>query len=292
MSNGENNAPSGIEEAVRALLRGLLAGGLRVLSPGPACSRVHRKPPSGWIYAPHDHRYPETVALVRGSARLITAHRVIVLRPGRIWTILPGVTHCECFRDRRRGYALLWVICTRGHVSFFVSVYTPGAGGRVESRLVIEHDGPAESGPPASQGELAIQSHWLAALAQWGLRALEAARQPPTAARGYQRTVVDQVRGYLDSHYREDVSLRELGQLARCSPNYLNALFRRHAGVPVHRYLLEKRLTRAAQLLREGTPQVKQVAYETGFRDPLYFSKLFRRRFGHSPSVHGPSSPG
>ncbi len=93
-----------------------------------------------------------------------------------------------------------------------------------------------------------------------------------------------QVRTYLDRHYAEPVTVASLAALFRISPNYLNRLFSRREGMGIHAYLLRRRLAAADDLLRQGQHAVKEVADRVGFADPLYFSRLYRRRFGHPPS--------
>jgi transcriptional regulator GlxA family with amidase domain len=44
------------------------------------------------------------------------------------------------------------------------------------------------------------------------------------------------------------------------------------------------RLKKAAQLLKQNKFKIADVAYEVGFKDPLYFSKCFKRQFGISPT--------
>lgn len=58
-------------------------------------------------------------------------------------------------------------------------------------------------------------------------------------------------------------------------------------GMSPNKYLLEKRLKRAAQLLSEGELSVSEVSYKVGITDPSYFNKLFKTRFGTVPSKYG-----
>jgi AraC family transcriptional regulator of arabinose operon len=88
---------------------------------------------------------------------------------------------------------------------------------------------------------------------------------------------------FLERAFSEEVKLERLASFAGLSVSHLSAEFRRHLGVPPMRYLLELRLRRAAYLLADVNLSVSEVARESGFSDPLYFSRQFRRRFGQSP---------
>jgi AraC family transcriptional regulator, arabinose operon regulatory protein len=88
---------------------------------------------------------------------------------------------------------------------------------------------------------------------------------------------------YLDRNSSEGVSLEDLAGFVGLSASHLSAEFSKHLGTPPMRYLLELRLTRAAYLLANANLSIAEVAREAGFRDPLYFSRQFKKRFGLSP---------
>jgi AraC-like DNA-binding protein len=100
----------------------------------------------------------------------------------------------------------------------------------------------------------------------------------------YSQKLAEQIRSYIDLHYTEPILVNELAQIARCSPNHLNTLFRKHVGIPVHQYILQQRLQEAKRLLENSEYTIKEVAYRMGFNDPLYFSRIFRKYFLHPPS--------
>ncbi len=83
-----------------------------------------------------------------------------------------------------------------------------------------------------------------------------------------------------------DLSLSELGRLYSYSEKYLSALFKKNTGVGFSAYLTELRISRARELLAMGEGSVADVARDSGFRDPLYFSRVFREATGQSPSEY------
>ncbi len=70
--------------------------------------------------------------------------------------------------------------------------------------------------------------------------------------------------------------------------------FRRYTGNTPKQYLLQRRLWKGRRMLQEGA-SAKEAARSCGFPDPLYFSRCYRRLFGHPPSKaklnHDPSAP-
>jgi AraC-like DNA-binding protein len=67
------------------------------------------------------------------------------------------------------------------------------------------------------------------------------------------------------------------------SKGHFTALFKAHTGRTPRRFQIDERLERAVDLLRRPDLPVGEVALRTGFEDPLYFSRLFRRRYGLAP---------
>ena len=82
----------------------------------------------------------------------------------------------------------------------------------------------------------------------------------------------------------------ELDSYLRSLPfsyDYLRKLFQKEMGVTPHRYLNDRRLMAAAEnLAGQSGVSVADVAHACGFREPLYFSKMFRKRFGVPPSAY------
>lgn len=78
-------------------------------------------------------------------------------------------------------------------------------------------------------------------------------------------------------------SLEQIARAAGVSIPHLCRLFLSQVGVPPVRYLEQRRLERAADLIRVSTLRVGEVAAASGFNDPLYFSTRFRKHTGLSP---------
>lgn len=98
---------------------------------------------------------------------------------------------------------------------------------------------------------------------------------------------MEPVRAYLENHFDEDVSLADLAHVAGVSERRVSSLFQRAYGVRPLPFLIGLRLDHAARLLESGA-LVKDAAAAVGYRDPLYFSRLFKRHFGYPPqSVSG-----
>ena len=86
---------------------------------------------------------------------------------------------------------------------------------------------------------------------------------------------------YPDCGYDVNVYLSSLP----FSPEYLKKLFKKETGLTPHQYLINKRLEIAANTLTSfyGKWNISETARLCGFSEPLYFSRLFKRKFGKSP---------
>jgi AraC-like DNA-binding protein len=89
---------------------------------------------------------------------------------------------------------------------------------------------------------------------------------------------------YLHAHYNEKITLAELADLSGYSKSRFSHLFAEATGTTPIQYQNELRLQSAKEMLTATFAAVSQIAYQCGFDDPLYFSRLFKKKFGASPS--------
>lgn len=83
----------------------------------------------------------------------------------------------------------------------------------------------------------------------------------------------------------EPGSLRERAGAIGIDPATLEREIRSASGLPPHEFVIRVRLARAQHLLAESLAPVRSIATQVGYDDPAYFSRIFRRRVGMSPSV-------
>jgi two-component system response regulator YesN len=89
---------------------------------------------------------------------------------------------------------------------------------------------------------------------------------------------------YIDAHYAEPVQLTGVAEVCNVSAGYLSRLFSQHLYLSFNDYLNSVRLERARIALQEGSQSIKEIAYSVGYRDPNYFSRIFKKFIGSSPS--------
>lgn len=106
-------------------------------------------------------------------------------------------------------------------------------------------------------------------------------RRPPRAAR---KTVA--AFAFIAEHYHEDVRRGGLAKLCNLSESEFSRAFRNECGVTFEHYLLDYRIAMARDMLAEPGLAISQVAYATGFNDPSYFGRVFRRLVGTTPKAY------
>ena len=99
--------------------------------------------------------------------------------------------------------------------------------------------------------------------------------------------IIDSALRYIDSHYTdEDISLDSVAIASNISANYLSALFSQKVGLSFVEYVTKKRMERARQLLRKTDKRSGEIAGEVGYKDPRYFSFVFKKKHGCTPSQY------
>lgn len=103
--------------------------------------------------------------------------------------------------------------------------------------------------------------------------------------RGYS-PVIWKTMHYLESHYREEISLEELGGQMRMNGVYLGQLFKKETGMTCLKYQTNCRLKKAEQLLLAGKYNIGEVAEMVGYQTSQYFSRTFQKNVGVSPQEY------
>ncbi len=99
-----------------------------------------------------------------------------------------------------------------------------------------------------------------------------------------QQQIVNYTVYYLENHYKEEITLEKLAQDQFLSPTYLSKIFKEATGVSPINYLIEIRLKRAKDMLKNDNLTIKEVASAVGYQDAYHFSKSFKKLYGVSPS--------
>ncbi|WP_024867092.1 response regulator transcription factor [Butyrivibrio sp. FCS014] len=112
-------------------------------------------------------------------------------------------------------------------------------------------------------------------------------------SKGRYRDVVSQVMAYIDAHYsEEELSLNTLAAHVNFSPNHLSAVFRQATGQTFIKYLTDYRLDKAKELLLTTSKKSNEIGMLVGYKDPHYFSYLFKKTQGMTTTQYRAGSAG
>ncbi|MCU0565045.1 MAG: response regulator [Oculatellaceae cyanobacterium Prado106] len=94
---------------------------------------------------------------------------------------------------------------------------------------------------------------------------------------------LSQVFAFIETHYHQPITLSEVAQAAGYSAAYLTNLTQELTGHSVKRWIIERRMLQARNLLRETNQSVRQIAEAIGYADVGYFTRQFRQVHDDSP---------
>ena len=84
----------------------------------------------------------------------------------------------------------------------------------------------------------------------------------------------------------EDLTLEQLSKLFYISPYHLSHMFKSKTGYSLKQYILRRRIGEAQTLLTDTNQNIHSIATAIGFNDSLYFSRIFAKYIGLSPSQY------
>ena len=92
---------------------------------------------------------------------------------------------------------------------------------------------------------------------------------------------------YISANYATPtLSLTDIASHFNMNASYLSRFFKQTAGLPISKYIINFRMTKAISLLKQKNLSIKYIAISVGYSDPLYFSREFTRLFRVSPSSY------
>lgn len=244
----------------------------------------------------HHHDFYEVYLLLRGRVDYIVENQLYRMRPGDWMLCSPLELHQARIDPDADAYErfVLWIArpylerlsttrtsLTRcfdtsvdGHTNLLRPVGT--AGGTL--RTIVERLYTLKNSPGYGDD----------LLAQGALVDLMVALNKAAAERGDARPagtsdhVVDAVLHYINEHYSESLTLDQLAEKFFISKFHLLRKFDAQVGTTVHRYIMQKRLLNAKQLLAGGVPP-NEVCQYCGFGDYANFYRAFRAEYSQTP---------
>jgi two-component system response regulator YesN len=100
------------------------------------------------------------------------------------------------------------------------------------------------------------------------------------------KRIIEVIKNHIQDHYMEEITLNSLSQIVYISPNYLSEVFKEQTGESIVDYITRLRIIKAKEMLKDIQVKVYEVCKLVGYEDPAYFSKVFRKVVGVSPTEY------
>lgn len=97
---------------------------------------------------------------------------------------------------------------------------------------------------------------------------------------------IKQILDWIEDHFADKFELHTLAELVHISPNHLSYRFRKETGSPLTEFITKRRLREAAMMLKMTEQPIRDIGLEVGFDNFAYFSRVFKDRFGMTPSAY------
>lgn len=104
-------------------------------------------------------------------------------------------------------------------------------------------------------------------------------------SRGLSRVQMKKIESYIENHISEKISLADLAEIANSSVYYFIRQFQISYGCSPHAYLMQRRLSRAKEMISRVNEPLKRVAASCGFADQSHMTRLFKRTYKVTPGV-------
>ncbi len=247
-------------------------------------------------YPPHWHTSFELIMPFVGGYRAVCSGKEYLLREGDILIICPGVIH-ELFAPKT-GERLIFQPAlskvTINELNLLISVLSPAYLITPEEfpqiaeqiqHLLQSIEGEYFSG--ISYAEASIFSKFLEILVLVGRNHRVFARQNQEPATTRQREYVEKflyITNYIDQHFSEDLTLEEVASMAGFSKYHFTRLFKMYTDSSFYKFLNQKRIDYARQLLADPRLTVLEVATQAGFASLSAFLRMFKQLNGCTPT--------
>ncbi|MBQ7654675.1 MAG: helix-turn-helix transcriptional regulator [Clostridia bacterium] len=99
----------------------------------------------------------------------------------------------------------------------------------------------------------------------------------------------DSILSFVNRNYMNNITLSEIASACSCSESTVSHLFKLHTGISAQKYIINLRLKQAEKLLSTSSLPITEIAFLCGFNNSNYFSTVFKKAKGISPSDYSKS---
>lgn len=228
------------------------------------------------------------VLVIKGKGLLKLDDKDFEIQSGDLFILFPGVKH-RFYADPEDPWELLWVS------------FNGKACSSIMDSMIFTHEYPIVHGISSNIiiqlltniiYELESEVSDYALKATGFLYIFFSELIPYTKKINEQQTVktkedsIKKALAYIDMNYQQDIDVDTLSHYVNFSRSHFSRLFKKEVKLSIPEYLNKVRIQNAKTLLTGTDLSVSEVAKAVGFKDPFYFSKIFKEIEGQSPSFY------
>lgn len=244
----------------------------------------------------HSHDYPEMAYILSGEGKYKINDVIYDISEGDLLIFNPGTMHQALLGENRNPATEFFV----GFTDVQFAGYAPNCMPMPEGAAVFHTKGELKQklfklcASIEAENAVCRQGRYFmlkSYLIQILLLIIREQTEPVEVKTGYsfesvnKKYVVEQIVNYFEDHYAEKISLNQIAENMYLSPFYISKIFKSETGEAPIRHLINIRLEKAKELLeQERGGSIGEVAAQVGYEDAYHFSKLFKKKYGVSPS--------
>ncbi len=236
-----------------------------------------------WHSVPHTHNHTELFFIVSGRGRFLIEDQVFPVDVNDLVIINPNVSHTE---DSLNAQPLEYIVVGIDGIELATSA---NSNGRF---CFLDHVESAEISSCLRNilREMELKNVGYKDICQAYMEILIirlmrntalAVHAEPADNSGNRQCAA--VRRYIDTHFKEPLTLEQLAEEAHINKYYLSHAFKQEYGVSPINYLISRRISESKYLLAETDLSMSQIAQLLGFSSLSYFSQVFRKTQNVSP---------
>ncbi len=122
--------------------------------------------------------------------------------------------------------------------------------------------------------------HWCIQRIEYVTKSISEAREKKT------NSLISKAVDFIKENYRKEITLEDVSKEVNISPHYFSKLFKDEMGENFIDYLTTLRINTAKEIMKSSLMSVKEICYEIGYGDPNYFSRIFKKAVGVTPTEY------